>query len=99
MTNEQKKLIESYIRSEVKKQLSESKIIVQADGQKDPLVVGGVGNNLYISQRNGQQVQAVAFTLKQMRKICDFFTSYDPQATTVRSVSQPGQRPRIGQNQ
>ena len=95
MTAKQEKLIESYIRSEVKRQLTESKIIVQADGQKDPLVVGGVGNNLYISQRNGEQVQAVSFTLKQVRKIIEFFSNYDPQATTVRSV---GQRPRIGQN-
>jgi hypothetical protein len=93
MTQKQEKLIESYIRSEVKKQLSESKIIIQADGQKDPLVVGGVGNQLYISQRTENKISAVSFTLKQMRKICEFFENYDPQATTVRSVP----RPRINQ--
>lgn len=105
MTKEDKaqraeKLIESYIRKEVKRVLkgqllSESKIIVQADGQKDPLVVGGVGNNLYISQKSGQGVTAVQFTLKQMRKICEFFTTYDPASTTVRSNLQVGQRPRL----
>lgn len=95
MTEKQKQLIESYIRSEVKKQLSEAKIIVQADGQKEALVVGGVGTTLYISQRTEQGVNAVQFSLKQMRRIIEFFSNYDPQATTVRSV---GQRPRL-QNQ
>jgi len=33
--------------------------------------------------------------LKQMRRIVEYFSNYDPQSTTVRSIS-PGQRQRIG---
>jgi len=96
MTEKQEKLIETYIRNEVRKQLSEAKIIIQADGQKDALVVGGVGTTLYISQKTDRGVNAVQFSLKQMRRIVEFFSNYDPAQTTVRSVA-PGQRQRINQ--
>jgi len=101
MTEKQEKLIESYIRKQVrqslkeKSMLSEAKIIIPADGQKDALVVGGVGTTLYISQKTETGVHGVQFTLKQMRRIVEYFSNYDPQSTTVRSIS-PGQRQRIG---
>ena len=67
MTEKQEKLIETYIRNQVKLALTEAKIIIQADGQKDALVVGGVGTTLYISQKTDRGVNAVQFSLKQKR--------------------------------
>lgn len=100
MTEREKQLIESYIRKEVRKklqeqQLSEVRVIIRPDSQNNGLIVGGVGNKLYISQGGqGQPVQAVQFSLNQMRQIMNFFNEYDPKATTSRTPA--GQRPRIG---
>lgn len=95
MTEKEKQLIESYIRKKVRQVLSEARVIIRPDAQNEGLVIGGVGNKLYISQGGqGKTVQAVQFSLNQARQIKSFLENYDPRATTIRN--EPGQRPRIG---
>lgn len=98
MTQEQEKLIESYIRTKVRKiiearKLDEARLIIPREGSYEGIVVGGVGPKMYISQKTEQGISGIQFSLNQMRKICDFFTNYDPQQTTSKSI--PGQRPRL----